>query len=188
MMVEMAVKGLTLDPHTNVPIVILRETEGERALPIWVGIFEAHAIAREIEHFETPRPMTHDLIKNMINDLHGRVEKIRINDLRDNTFFAEIYLSMNGSEIVVDSRPSDAIAVALRMGSPIFVEEKVLEEAKSIEFNEGEAKEGASVDGADEEGQTPLAGAERPAEDVPEDIKEWLKDLKPGDFLKEDNN
>ena len=144
MMIEMKVKGLTLDPHTNVPIVVLRETEGDRALPIWVGIFEAHAIAREIESFETPRPMTHDLIKNMINDLKGRVDKILINDLRDNTFFAEIHLSVNASEIVVDSRPSDAIAVALRMGSPIFVEEKVLEEAKSIQFNEEEVKEGVS--------------------------------------------
>ena len=144
MMIEMKVKGLTLDPHTNVPIVVLRETEGDRALPIWVGIFEAHAIAREIESFETPRPMTHDLIKNLINNIKGRVDKIIINDLRDNTFFAEIHLSMNGSEFVVDSRPSDAIAVALRMGSPIFVEEKVLEEAKSIQFNEEEVKEGVS--------------------------------------------
>ena len=182
MMIEMKVKGLTLDPQTNVPIVILSETDGERALPIWVGIFEAHAIAREIESFETPRPMTHDLIKNIISDLHGRVDRILINDLKDNTFFAEIHLSMNGSELVIDSRPSDAIAVALRMGSPIFVEEKVLEEAKSIEFREGEAREGAS--GAEGEEAAP-AGADTPP-DAPEDIREWLKDLKPDDFLKED--
>ena len=186
MMVEMKIKGLTLDPQTNVPIVILSETEGARALPIWVGIFEAHAIARELENFETPRPMTHDLIKNMINDLRGRVEKILINDLKDNTFFAEIHLSMNGSELVIDSRPSDAIAVALRMGSPIFVEEKVLEEAKSIEFNEGEMKEGAPGGGTDEEDAP--AETDKPPEEAPEDIKEWLKDLKPDDFLREDNN
>ncbi len=185
MMIEMKVKGLTLDPHTNVPIVILRESEGERALPIWVGIFEAHAIAREIESFETPRPMTHDLIKNLINDLRGRVDRILINDLRENTFYAEIHLSLNGSEFVVDSRPSDAIAVALRMGSPIFVEEKVLDEAKSIEFNEAEAKEGGETG----EGEAaPPAEAEAAPEEAPEDIKEWLKDLKPDDFLKEDNN
>ncbi len=187
MMIEMKVKGLTLDPHTNVPIVVLRETEGDRALPIWVGIFEAHAIAREIESFETPRPMTHDLIKNLINNIKGRVDKIIINDLRDNTFFAEIHLSMNGSEIVVDSRPSDAIAVALRMGSPIFVEEKVLEEAKSIQFNEEEVKEGVSGMEA-RRGEDKPPEADKPLEEEPEDIKEWLKDLKPDDFLKEDNN
>lgn len=187
MMIEMKVKGLTLDPLTNVPIVILREREGERALPIWVGIFEAHAIAREIENFEAPRPMTHDLIKNMINDLRGRVDKILVNDLKDNTFYAEIHLSVNGAEIVVDSRPSDAIAVALRMGSPIFVEEKVLDEAKSIEFNEGDVKEGVSGLEA-EEGEAASPEGERAAGDAPEDIKEWLKDLKPDDFLKEDNN
>ena len=187
MMIEMKVKGLTLDPHTNVPIVVLRETEGDRALPIWVGIFEAHAIAREIENFETPRPMTHDLIKNLINDIKGRVDKILINDLKDNTFFAEIHLSMNGSEFVVDSRPSDAIAVALRMGSPIFVEEKVLEEAKSIQFNEEEMKEGVSGAEARKREDKP-PDADKPVEEEPEDIKEWLKDLKPDDFLKEDNN
>lgn len=181
MMIEMKVKGLTLDPQTNVPIVILSETEGERALPIWVGIFEAHAIAREIESFETPRPMTHDLIKNIINDLHGRVDRILINDLKDNTFFAEIHLSVNASDLVVDSRPSDAIAVALRMDSPIFVEEKVLDEAKSIEFSEREVKAGAEAEGGGS-----LAGADAPPADAPEDIKEWLKDLKPDDFLKED--
>ena len=187
MMIEMKVKGLTLDPHTNVPIVVLRETEGDRALPIWVGIFEAHAIAREIENFETPRPMTHDLIKNLINDIKGRVDKILINDLKDNTFFAEIHLSMNGSEFVVDSRPSDAIAVALRMGSPIFVEEKVLEEAKSIQFNEEEMKEGDSgAEARSREDKPP--DEDKPVEEEPEDIKEWLKDLKPDDFLKEDNN
>ncbi|MDP7504755.1 MAG: bifunctional nuclease family protein, partial [Nitrospinota bacterium] len=88
-MIEMKVKGLTLDHLTNVPIVILQETEGERSLPIWVGIFEAHAIAREIEEFETPRPMTHDLIKNIINGVEGKVTRILVSDLRDNTFFAE---------------------------------------------------------------------------------------------------
>lgn len=176
MMIEMKVKGLTLDPQTNVPIVILGETEGERALPIWVGIFEAHAIAREMESFETPRPMTHDLIKNIINDLHGRVDRILINDLKDNTFFAEIHLSVNASDLVVDSRPSDAIAVALRMGSPIFVEEKVLDEAKSIEFSEREVKAGAEA-----EGGAP-GGADAPLAAGPEDVKEWLKDLKPDDF------
>lgn len=179
-MIEMKVKGLTLDPLTNVPIVILRELEGERALPIWVGIFEAHAIAREIEKFQTPRPMTHDLIKNIIAGVEGKVNRIVVNDLQDNTFFAEISIQMNGSEVVIDSRPSDAIALALRMQAPIFVEEKVLEEAKSIEFTEPEGKEdGESAEGAE--------ASEEPLEEDKEDVKRWLENLKPDDFLKFEN-
>jgi hypothetical protein len=180
-MIEMKVKGLTLDPLTNVPIVILREMEGERALPIWVGIFEAHAIAREIENFQTPRPMTHDLIRNIISGIKGKVNRIVVNDLKDNTFYAEIYLTLNGSEIVVDSRPSDAIAIALRTKAPIFVVEKVLEEAKSIEFNEAEAKEGEG----DKEGEK--EGAEENIQENPEDVKRWLENLRPEDFMKFEN-
>ena len=183
-MIEMKVKGLTLDPLTNVPIVILRETEGERALPIWVGIFEAHAIAREIENFQTPRPMTHDLIRNIISGIKGRVSRIVVNDLKDNTFYAEIYLALNGSEIVVDSRPSDAIAIALRTKAPIFVVEKVLEEAKSIEFNEAEAKEGEAGTAAKEGGKE---GGEEKIQENPEDVKRWLENLKPEDFMKFEN-
>jgi bifunctional DNase/RNase len=179
-MIEMKVKGLTLDPLTNVPIVILRETEGERALPIWVGIFEAHAIAREIESFQTPRPMTHDLIKNIIAGVEGKVNRIVVNDLQDNTFFAEICIQMNGSEIVIDSRPSDAIALALRVSAPIFVEEKVLEEAKSIEFTEPEEKD---RDGEESEGKE----GEVPVEEDKENVKRWLENLRPDDFLKFEN-
>lgn len=179
-MIEMKVKGLTLDPLTNVPIVILRETEGERALPIWVGIFEAHAIAREIENFQTPRPMTHDLIRNIISGVKGRVSRIVVNDLKDNTFYAEIYLAINGSEIVVDSRPSDAIAIALRTKAPIFVVEKVLEEAKSIEFTEAKEGEGAAKESGKE-------GAEEKIQENPEDVKRWLENLKPEDFMKFEN-
>ena len=185
-MIEMKVKGLTLDPLTNVPIVILRETEGERALPIWVGIFEAHAIAREIESFQTPRPMTHDLIKNIISGVKGRVNRIVVNDLKDNTFFAEIHLTLNGSEVVIDSRPSDAIAIALRTKAPIFVVEKVLEEAKSIEFNEAaEAQEtgGESPKPARKEKE----GAEERIQEDTEDVKRWLENLRPDDFKKFEN-
>ena len=181
-MIEMKVKELTLDPLTNVPIVILRELDGERSLPIWVGIFEAHAIAREIEEFQTPRPMTHDLIKNIIDGLECKITRILVSDLKDNTFFAEISLALNGSEISIDSRPSDAIALALRMSAPIFVEEKVLEEAKSLEFPE--SKEGAS--GEDGEAE-PGAHAEKPIEVDSEDVKRWLENLKPDDFLKFEN-
>lgn len=178
-MIEMKVKGLTLDPLTNVPIVILREIEGERTLPIWVGIFEAHAIAREIENFQTPRPMTHDLIKNVIAGVNGEVSRVVVNDLRDNTFFAEICVRFNGTEVTIDSRPSDAIALALRTEAAIFVAEKVLEEAKSIEFSEPEPKDAEE----DFEGKT-----EQPSEEAePEDVKKWLEDLKPDDFLKFDN-
>lgn len=178
-MIEMKVKGLTLDPLTNVPIVILKELEGERTLPIWVGIFEAHAIAREIENFQTPRPMTHDLIKNVITGVNGEVSRIVVSDLRDNTFFAEICVQFNGSEVTIDSRPSDAIALALRTDATIFVEEKVLEEAKSIEFAEPEPK--------DAEGDF-QEQADRPSGEAdPEDVKKWLEDLKPDDFLKFDN-
>jgi len=177
-MIEMKVKGLTLDPLTNVPIVILRETDGERSLPIWVGIFEAHAIAREIEEFQTPRPMTHDLIKNIINGVEGKVTRILVSDLQDNTFFAQIFLAMSGSEISIDSRPSDAIALALRMSAPIFVEEKVLEEAKSMEFTEPEESEGVEAE---------IEASEKPLEENSEDFKQWLENLKPDDFLKFEN-
>ncbi len=178
-MIEMKVLGLALDPQTNVPIVILREMEGERAFPIWVGIFEAQAISREIENFQTPRPSTHVLIKNIINGVEGKVNRIVVNDVQDNTFFAEIRIQMNGSEVVIDSRPSDAITLALLMSAPIFVEEKILEEmATSIEFTEPEEKEGEESEGR---------GKEEPFKEDKKDVKRWLENLKPDDFLKFEN-
>src|SRR6266705_1589942 len=114
MQIEMSIKGLMVDPITNTPIVVLRDKEGQKVLPIWVGIFEANAIALQIENISTPRPMTHDLLKNVIGDLNAEVQKIVVSDLRDNTFYAMIYLDMGGESIAVDSRPSDAIALALR--------------------------------------------------------------------------
>jgi bifunctional DNase/RNase len=107
--------------------------EGQRILPIWVGFFEANAIALQMENVATPRPMTHDLLKNVISGLNATVKKILVNNLSDNTFYALIYLEMNGETLAIDSRPSDAIALALRMKSPIFVEEEVIQKAKSIE-------------------------------------------------------
>ena len=118
-----------VDPITNMPIVILREHEGDRVLPIWVGVFEANAIAIQIENVETPRPMTHDLIRNMLADLDARVEKIVISSLKENTFYASIHLHVGGEEVAVDSRPSDAIAVGLRMKAPIMISEKLFEKA-----------------------------------------------------------
>jgi hypothetical protein len=154
----MVVKGLTLDPLTNMPIVILKDVEGNRALPIWIGANEANAIAMEMERITTPRPMTHDLIRNILEGLKAKVSRIVVNDLRDNTFYAVIFLTVNGTEVAIDSRPSDAIALALRVKSPIFVAEKVIREAKSIDLTE-----------------------DKPAEDA-QSVRDWIENLKPEDF------
>jgi bifunctional DNase/RNase len=159
MWVEMRVRGLALDPVSNMPIILLRDEDDKRSLPIWVGIFEANAIALELEKISTPRPMTHDLIKNILDSVEAKVDKIVVNDLRDNTFFAVIHLRLGEEEITVDSRPSDAIALALRVGAPIFVEEDVVRRAKSVEVAPKEAND-------------------------QEKLKEWLENLKPEDFGK----
>ena len=163
MFLEMKVKGLALDPLSNMPMIILRDEEEKRSLPIWVGLFEANAIALELEKIPTPRPMTHDLIKNILETVEARVQKVVVNDLRDNTFYAVIHLQMGGSELTVDSRPSDAIALALRVGAPIFVEEDVVQKARSVEV----AKETSIGSGKGDDQAK---------------IKEWLESLKPGDF------
>jgi uncharacterized protein len=135
MEIEMTIKGLMIDPITNMPIVVLRDQDGQRILPIWVGVFEANAIALQIENVQTPRPMTHDLLKNVIGDLDARVERIVVCGLKENTFYATIHLHTVAGPIAVDARPSDAIALALRTGSPIFVEESVIQSAKSVEMS-----------------------------------------------------
>jgi bifunctional DNase/RNase len=134
MLIEMSIKGLMVDPITNMPIVILKDKLGERVLSIWVGIFEANAIALQIENVATPRPMTHDLLRNIITDLDGSVDRVVVSDLKDNTFFAIIHLTVRGERIAVDARPSDAIALALRTRSPILVEESVIDNAKTVDF------------------------------------------------------
>ena len=133
MQIEMTIKGLMIDPITNMPIIILRDQEGQRLLPIWVGVFEANAIALQIENVQTPRPMTHDLLKNVIQDLSAQVDRIVVTELKENTFYAVIHLRTDGHAVVVDARPSDAIALALRSGAPIFVEETVINTARSVE-------------------------------------------------------
>jgi bifunctional DNase/RNase len=133
MQIEMTIKGLMIDPITNMPIIVLRDEEGQRILPIWVGVFEANAIALQIEKVETPRPMTHDLLKNIINDLKASVERIVVCGLKENTFYATIELRASGESVTIDARPSDAIALALRTQSPIFVEEDVIQDAKGLE-------------------------------------------------------
>lgn len=159
-MLEMKVDGLTLDPLTNMPIITLRELSGKRVLPIWVGIFEANAIALQIEKVNTPRPMTHDLIKNIIDGMAAKVIHVVVNDLRDNTFYATISLSLNNHVINIDSRPSDAIAVALRVKAPIYVAEKVIDMAQGIDIPETED----------------ASNSER--------VKKWLENLRPEDFGK----
>jgi hypothetical protein len=128
--VEMKIRGLMMDPVTNMPIVILKDVNSDSVLPIWVGIYEANAIALEIEKVTTPRPMTHDLIKNLLTGLDTRVHKVVVNELREDTFYAVIWLERDGHIISVDSRPSDALAIALRLDCPIFVEDEVLKTSK----------------------------------------------------------
>ena len=134
MQIEMTIKGLMVDPITNMPIIILRDKDGQRVLPIWVGVFEANAIALQMENVTTPRPMTHDLLKNVICDLKADIQKIVVSDLRENTFYALIYLVVNGEPVAIDARPSDAIALALRAQAPIFVEDRVIDNAKTVDF------------------------------------------------------
>jgi uncharacterized protein len=138
MLIEMTIKGLMVDPITNLPIVILKDKGGERVLPIWVGIFEANAIALQIENIATPRPMTHDLLRNVITDLEGHVDRVVVSDLKDNTFYAVIHLTVRGERVAIDARPSDAIALALRTHSPILVEESVIDNAKTVDFGSSE--------------------------------------------------
>ena len=133
MFVEMKVRGLALDQVSNMPIIILRDEEDKRSLQIWVGIFEANAIALELEKVAPARPMTHDLIKNILETLEARVLKVVVTDLKENTFFAVLHLQLGGTEYTVDSRPSDAIALALRVAAPIYVDEEVIRKAKSLD-------------------------------------------------------
>jgi len=130
MEVEMKIRGLMMDPVTNMPIVLLKESDAETVLPIWVGIYEANAIALEIEKVATPRPMTHDLLRNLLVGLDATVIKVVVTELKDDTFYAVIWLDRDGELITVDSRPSDALALALRLDCPIYVEETVLKSSK----------------------------------------------------------
>ena len=130
MEVEMKIRGLMMDPVSNMPIVILKDTNGDTVLPIWVGIYEANAIALEIEKVTTPRPMTHDLIKNVLVGLETQVHKVVVTELKEDTFYAVIWLEREGQVISIDSRPSDAIALAMRVDCPIFVEDEVLKNSK----------------------------------------------------------
>ena len=130
MEVEMKIRGLMMDPVTNMPIVVLKDARGSAILPIWVGIYEANAIALEIEKVQTPRPMTHDLLRNLLLGLNVSVQKIVVSELKEDTFYALIWMERNGELMSMDSRPSDALALALRVDCPIFVDEEVLKNSK----------------------------------------------------------
>ncbi len=159
--IEFKIKGLMMDPLTNSPIVVLQDTQSDTLLPIWVGIFEANAIALQIEKIDTPRPMTHDLIKGLLNQLNARVTKVVVTELRDNTFYALIFLDVAGKVMTMDSRPSDAIALALRTDSPIYVTEDVIAKSASA-----------------------AASAPSTERSSPEDIRQWLENLNPEDLGK----
>ncbi len=134
MLIEMKVSGLTIDPITNTPIVILKDMQENKAIPIWIGLFEASAIATELEKVVFSRPMTHDLLNECLKTLDITVSKIEIVDIRNNTFFANIYLNREGQNFSIDARPSDAIALALRAHAPIYIEESVIEKSRNVDF------------------------------------------------------
>ncbi len=136
MLIEIVIKGLTLDPITNSPILILKDKGSERVLPIWINAFEAGAISMQIENVTPPRPMTHDLLRNAISDLGGRVDRVVVSDLKENTFYAVVYLTVRGEVVAIDARPSDAIALALRAAAPILVEEHVIDSAKNTDLTD----------------------------------------------------
>jgi uncharacterized protein len=159
--IEFKIKGLMMDPLTNSPIVVLQDPASDTLLPIWVGIFEANAIALQIEKVDTPRPMTHDLMKGLLHHLNAKVTKIVVTELKDNTFYALIFLNVGDRIITVDSRPSDAIALALRTESPIYVTEEVISKSSSTS-----------------------ASALAAGQSSPEDIKKWLENLSPEDLGK----
>jgi bifunctional DNase/RNase len=155
---EFKIKGLMMDPITNSPIVILQDVERNTLLPIWVGIFEANAIALQIERVDTPRPMTHDLLKNVLHHFDAEVERIVVTELKDNTFYAVIHLQCGGHPMLIDSRPSDAIALALRTDAPIFVTETVIQNSRNISLDKEKLD--------------------------PEEVREWLENLNPEDLGK----
>ena len=159
MEIEVKIRGLMMDPSSGTPIIILKDVNSETMLPIWVGAYEANAIALQIENVATPRPMTHDLLRNIITDLDGRVDRIVVSDLKENTFYAIVHLTVRGERVAVDARPSDAIALALRTRAPILVEELVIENAKTVDL-----------------------GSERLENN--EKVQKWLEGLDPSDLPK----
>ena len=153
----MEIKGLLLDPVSNTPVVVLRDADDKLFLPIWIGVFEANAIALRMENIETPRPLTHDLIRGILAELDVTIERVVISDLKDNTFYARIFLLRQGRSHEVDSRPSDALALALRCGAEIYVADDVLEKSRTISVDDPKS---------------------------PDRLKKWLEELDPEELGK----
>ena len=140
MFVEVNVTGIALDPFTNSPIVILKDTSGKTILPIWISYLEASSIAMELEKAPRIRPLTHDLLKTILDMIDCKISKVEVTELKNNTFYSLIYLEKEGKEIIIDSRPSDAIAIAIRMNSPIYVRDEVIKSAQNMEIVEDKEK------------------------------------------------
>lgn len=149
MLKEMKVFGLTIDPLTNVPIVILKDFDEKNALPVWIGVLEASAIASELEKIHFSRPMTHDLLKEILKNVDVTVTKIEVNDLKENVYYATIHMASKAGSFKIDARPSDAIALALRTSSPIYVDTKVLDKSRSIDLRGESGKKTGAKDLAD---------------------------------------
>ena len=145
-LIEMRVTGLTIDPFTSMPIIILKDKDDKYSLPIWIGLIEASAIATELEKIKLSRPMTHDLLKNILDQASVKVEKVVVDQLSDNTFYAKIFLKSNGNEWILDSRPSDAIAISLRTNAAIFVEKEVIEKSRKIDLTKEPQKKESWAD------------------------------------------
>lgn len=142
MLKEVRVSGLSIDPITHTPIVLLKDKENQDVIPIWIGLLEASSIATQLENIKLARPMTHDLMKNILSHLDAVVSRVEVNDLRNNTFFAIIHLKWNGMDLAIDARPSDAIAIAMRTKSPIFVDQKVIDKSRKVDLAQLEEGEG----------------------------------------------
>jgi bifunctional DNase/RNase len=142
MLKEVRVSGLSIDPITHTPIVLLKDKENQDVIPIWIGLLEASSIATQLEDIKLARPMTHDLMKNILSHLDAVVSRVEVNDLRNNTFYAIIHLKWNGMDLAIDARPSDAIAIAMRTKSPIFVDQKVIDKSRKVDLAQLEEGEG----------------------------------------------
>jgi bifunctional DNase/RNase len=181
-LVQMTVAGITLDPTNNMPIIILKDLGNEVAIPIWIGLVEASAIATELEGIELARPMTHDLLKSVLETLGGRLDRIVVNDLKENTFYASLFVEADGRTLEIDSRPSDAIALSLRTKSDLFVARKVIESSQQLDLAALQEVLGKSAEDDDE-----AEGEGDPAERKKRNKDRWteiLENLKPEDFGK----
>lgn len=189
MQVAMDVTGLTIDPVNNAPVVVLREREGSRVLPIWIGVVEASAIAFELEKVKLTRPMTHDLLRTSIESLGGKVERVLVVDLRENTYYAVVVLAYQGQSVEIDARPSDAIALALRAKAPILCEDRVIQEAMQRQTRAADAPQQESAAPSEapgdaeemergEGGPQPIVGL------APESMQDLLEQLSPEAFGK----